>query len=75
MTDPRIEQVCRALCKAHGINPDDPQLRPDVSLMPVPMWEAYIIPAKEHIAAFDVLFGQNDITSLLANTPFFKVQP
>lgn len=74
MIDPRIEQVARALCKANGINPDCEQLRLDGGHERMPMWEAYIVPAKEHIAAFDVLYGGASIDAVIAESPFYRRQ-
>ena len=47
-SDPRIEVVARALCRAHGLDPDH-----DSPPYPGPLWERFIIQAHDYLVARD----------------------
>ena len=55
--DPRLEPVARALCNAHGLDPDRQTVLEKNARDRVmgPQWRKYAGKAKEHIAAFDAL--------------------
>lgn len=50
-SDPRIEYIARAICRARGIDPD----YRGFPYPPGPVWEIYIVRARDLIAAFDAM--------------------
>ena len=46
--DPRIEPIARALCRAHGLDPDH-----DAFPYPGPLWERFIIEARDYLVERD----------------------
>jgi hypothetical protein len=50
--DPRIEALARALCVAHGLDPDH-----DEPPYPGPLWERFIIQARDFLAAADAAYA------------------
>ena len=49
-SDPRIEFVARAICRARGLDPDH-----DAPPYPGPLWESFILEARDLIAADDAV--------------------
>jgi hypothetical protein len=47
-SDPRIEPIARALCVAHGLDPDH-----DQPPFPGPLWERFILEARDWLAEHD----------------------
>jgi hypothetical protein len=46
--DPRIEVIARALCRAHGLDPDH-----DAFPYPGPLWERFVLQAKDYLTESD----------------------
>ena len=49
-SEPRIEYIARALCWAHGLDPDH-----DAFPYPGPLWERFIIEARDYLTEHDTL--------------------